>query len=138
MRILIVDDEEETLNAMAHFLAGTDAEILPVSESAEAAWYIANEHFDAMMIDYVMAPPDGLELTRLARRSSLNHGTPVILVTGYDDLDTRAKGAKAGVTRCLAKPFSPERIRSVLRAALTNPGFSEAPGVHLAGEFGAS
>ena len=129
MRILIVDDEEETLSVMSRFLESTNAEILTESNSAEAARYITSERFDAMMIDYVMAPPNGLELTRLARKSSVNNMTPIILVTGYDDFETREKGAQAGATSILGKPFSPEKIRSVLRSALTNRCFAEAPKV---------
>jgi CheY-like chemotaxis protein len=128
MRILIVDDEDEALRAMSNFLAGTDGEIVLVSDSVEAARNITTEHFDVMFIDYVMPPPNGMELMSLARKSPMNHETPIVLVTGYDDFETRGKGAEAGATYFLAKPFTPEKIQSMLRAAATHCGSLKAAG----------
>ena len=131
MRILIVDDENQALDAMASFLADPKVEIVSVTDSTEAAKQINSQHFDAMFIDFVMPPPNGMELMRMARISPLNQGTPIILVTGYDDIETRNKGAEEGATSFLAKPFTPQMIRNVLKSALFNIDSSKAPGVHL-------
>lgn len=132
MRILIVDDENEACRAMSCFLGRSNAEVVSLNDSAEAARRIKDEHFDAMFIDYVMPTPNGLELMSLARKSPLNQETPIILVTGYDDQATRSAGAEAGAEYFLAKPFTPQKIRGVLRAALANRGHSEAPGMQPA------
>ena len=135
MRILIVDDEDETLRAMQGFLGRTNVEIVPISNSPEAARLIVDEHFDAMFIDYLMPRPNGLELTSIARNSDHNQGTPIIMVTGYDDVETRSKGAEAGVTYFLPKPFTPDKIRRVMWTALKNRGSAQAPSVSLPPEF---
>ena len=41
---------------------------LPLTDSVEAARHITTQPYDAMIIDVHMPSPDGLELTRLARR----------------------------------------------------------------------
>lgn len=135
MRILIVDDEDEALRAMERFLSRTDVEILPTHDSAQAAQLITTEHFDGMLIDYLMPGLDGLELVSTARRSQANRETPIIIVTGYDDMDTRNKAAKAGATCFLAKPFTPDKIRRVLWAALKNHDSSQAPSAEITREF---
>ncbi len=68
MRVLLVDDEKDIPRAMACFLNYPDVEILPVADSMQAARHITDQHFAAMIIDVHMPSPDGLELTRLARR----------------------------------------------------------------------
>ena len=99
---------------MACFLDHSNVEVLPVADSVEAARHITNQHFDAMIIDVKMPSPDGLELTRAARQTSVNCRTPIVLVTGYDDLETRRKGSEAGATGFAGKPITPENIRCIL------------------------
>jgi DNA-binding response OmpR family regulator len=135
MRILIVDDEDETLRAMECFLARANVEIMSINDSAEASRLIATEHFDAMFIDYLMPTPNGLDLMAMARKSSVNQETPIILATGYDDVETRSKGAEAGATHFLAKPFTPDKIRRVLWAALKSRGTSQSPSADMTREF---
>jgi CheY-like chemotaxis protein len=118
MRVLLVDDEKDTLRAMACFLNHSDVETLPVADSTEAARHITNQHFDAMIIDVHMPSPNGLELTRLARRSFINRRTPIALITGYDDLETRRKGSDARATCFAGKPVTPEKIRSIAQLLL--------------------
>jgi DNA-binding response OmpR family regulator len=116
MRVLLVDDDQLTLKAISCFLEYCDAEILAMTESWKAARLVAKQHFDVMIFDVRMPSPDGLELTRLARQSSTNSRAPIILVTGYDDLETRRKGLEAGVTCFAAKPVSPHNIRGIVHA----------------------
>ncbi len=114
MRVLLVDDEKDTLRAMACFLDHSNVETLPVADSMEAARHIVNQPFDAMIMDVHMPSPDGLELTRAARRTSLNGTTPIGLITGFDDTETQSKGSEAGATCFAGKPITPQKIRSIL------------------------
>ena len=118
MRVLLVDDEKDTLKAMASFLRYSDVEILPVADSVEAGRHITTRAFDAMIMDIHMSSPDGLELTRLARRSFINRRTPIVLITGYDDLETRRKGWDARATCFAGKPITPEKIRGIVQLLL--------------------
>jgi CheY-like chemotaxis protein len=100
---------------MACFLDPSDVEILPVTDSVEAARHITNQHFDAMIIDVHMPSPDGLELTRLARRASINRTTPIALISGDEDIETRLKGLEAGASCFAGKPITPKKIRRILQ-----------------------
>jgi CheY-like chemotaxis protein len=118
MPVLIVDDEKDTLRAIVCFLERSAVEILPLTDSVEAARHITTQPFDAMIMDVNMPSPDGLELTRLARRSFVNRRTPIGLMTGYDDLETRQKGSDAHATCFAGKPVTPDKIRSVVQLLL--------------------
>jgi CheY-like chemotaxis protein len=118
MRVLIVDDEKDTLRTLERFLDQCNVEILPLTDSVEAAQEIITQHFDAMILDVNMPSPDGLELTRLARRSFVNRKTPIGLITGYDDLETRQKGSDARATCFIGKPVTQDKIRSIVQLLL--------------------
>ncbi len=115
MPVLIVDDEKDTLRAIERFLGPCDVEILPLTDSVEAARHITTQPYDAMIIDVNMPSPDGLELTRLARRSFINRRTPIGLMTGYDDLETRRKASDALATCFAGKPVTQDKIRSIVQ-----------------------
>jgi len=118
MPVLIVDDEKDTLRALERFLDPCDVEILPLTASVEAAQHIITQPFDAMILDIHMPSPDGLELTRLARRSYVNRRTPIGLITGYDDLETRQMGSDARATCFAGKPVTQDKIRSIVQLLL--------------------
>jgi CheY-like chemotaxis protein len=118
MPVLIVDDEKDTLRALERFLDQCNVEIRPLTDSVEAAQHVITQHFDAMIFDVNMPTPDGLELTRLARRSFVNRWTPIGLITGYDDLETRRKGSDARATCFAGKPVTQDKIRNILQLLL--------------------
>lgn len=115
MRVLLVDDEEDTLRAMTHLLDHCDVEIVPTPDSGEAAKHIINQNFDAMIIDVHVSSPDGLELTRLARKISINRSTPIALIAGDDEIEIRFKGLEAGASCFAEKPLNPKKLWGILR-----------------------
>jgi CheY-like chemotaxis protein len=131
MRLLIVDDEKDILKAMERFLDHSDFEVMPVADGMQAAPQITTRPFDAMIFDIHMPSPDGLELTRLARRSFMNRRTPIALITGYDDLETRRKGTDAGATCFAGKPVTPEKLRSIAQLMLGSVSSSRRTRVRL-------
>jgi CheY-like chemotaxis protein len=115
MRVLLVDDEVQTLRTITSFLERSDAEVLPVTDYAEAARHITHEHFDGMIIDVHMSSPDSVELTRTARQTSPNRSAPIVLITGFDDFEIRRRGLEVGATFFAAKPITSEKIQSILQ-----------------------
>lgn len=87
---------------------------------------------DILITDHIMAPVDGLRLTRMIRldADSPNPFLPVIMVTARTDLRHVVEARDAGVTEFLAKPVSARllycRVRSVIdnvRPFVRAPGF---------------
>lgn len=67
---------------------------------------------DMMFLDWDMGPPDGLEVLKWIRRSGecADPGLPVIMLTGYGDVD-RVKAARdAGANSYLVKPVSAKAL----------------------------
>ncbi len=116
MRLLVVDDEAPVVEVLKAFLEPTGSDVVGLTNSLEAARWVEQEKFDGIILDVRMPQPDGFELTRRTRASSLNSKTPVVMLTGQDDVETMRQGFKAGATCFLGKPVTRDRVHSVVNA----------------------
>ncbi len=91
-----------------------------------------SQKFDAIVLDILLPPPDGLEVLRTLRGEGIQ--TPVVLLSGMlGSVDERVAGLEAGADDYLVKPFAfaelKARIEAVGRRALTRaaPVFQVEP-----------
>jgi two-component system phosphate regulon response regulator OmpR len=86
---------------------------------------IDSESVDLLLLDLMMPGEDGLSLARYVRE---HRSTPIIMLTGKDDLIDRVAGLEAGADDYVAKPFHLRevlaRIRTVLRRVSSAPAAS--------------
>ncbi len=116
LKVMVVDDDPEVLKSIQTMLEPLGCEILGMGDSREAALRLEKEKFDGIFLDVKMPDLDGFELTKLARRSTLNREVPVVMLTGFDDVETMRKGFRAGATCFLGKPVSLERLYALIKA----------------------
>ena len=78
---------------------------------------------DIVLTDWMMAPGDGLELTKKIRThvSSPNKMCPVILITGYSSIPRVNEARNAGVTEFLVKPFTAADISKRISHVINSP-----------------
>jgi CheY-like chemotaxis protein len=117
MKILLVDDEPEVCRLVKTMVEPLGVEVRTSSDSEEAALILANEKFDGIMLDIAMPKMDGFELTRKIRSTPPNQQAPIIMITGFDDVDTIRRAFEAGATFFIGKPFSREKIYTIFRTA---------------------
>ena len=117
MKILLVDDEPEVCRLVKAMVEPLGVEVRTSSDSQEAALILANEKFDGIMLDIAMPKMDGFELTRKIRSTPPNQQAPIIMITGFDDVDTIRRAFEAGATFFIGKPFSREKIYAIFRTA---------------------
>lgn len=117
MRILVVEDEMSLGQALVELLED-EAYAVDLAEDGETASELkAINTYDAVVLDWTIPPPTGIELLRRWR----NRGdeTPVLMLTGRGGVEDRVDGLDTGADDYLIKPFSFEeflaRIRSLLR-----------------------
>jgi len=116
LRIMVVDDEPEVARAIKAMMEPLGCEVVILTDSREAAKSLASEKFDGVFVDGRMPNIDGFELTERVRASALNARVPVVMLTGYDDVQTMRKGFRAGINFFLGKPFTSDRILRLFRA----------------------
>lgn len=111
-RILICDDEEgvrESLNLILEDSCKLDF----ASSGAEAIEKIKNNDFDGILLDIKMPTKDGLETLEEIR--NISPGIKVIIVTGYQSVETAAKAVKLGAVDYITKPFESSEVKEKVK-----------------------
>ncbi len=116
--ILVVDDDEEVREGILLQLSDTRYTILE-AEDGEKAIECLNDNaltVDVIICDVRMPKINGVEAVAYFRREF--SGTPVIVLTGFPDVDLAVKFLREGVVDYLVKPVEKETlIETVAKAA---------------------
>lgn len=83
-RIIAVDDEIGIIDSLSVFLKRTDYEFVGITDPVEAIETIKKEHFDLMLLDFMMTPLHGDEVVEEIRK--FNKELYILLLTGHKDL----------------------------------------------------
>ncbi|MGB0127756.1 MAG: response regulator [Rhodocyclaceae bacterium] len=119
-RILVVDDESFNLEIINEYLSETGYD-LTFRESGEAAWAALDEPgavFDIIVLDRIMPGMSGIELLQRIKADPRHAHVPVIMQTAAAAPEQVREGLEAGAYYYLTKPFVPESLLSIVRAAL--------------------
>ena len=83
-KILAVDDEQGIIDSLEIFLKRSGYEFRGVNDPQEAIEIIKNEHFDLMLLDFIMTPFHGDQVVERIRK--FNNELYILLLTGHKDL----------------------------------------------------
>lgn len=111
-RILIVDDEPTLRFGFAYALTGEDMESDTASNGAEALNFLAQNSYDAVVMDLRMPDLDGLAVIRKMRAGG--DRTPVILCSAFITLETVLSAISEQVADFLMKPVKPQQLRDAV------------------------
>lgn len=118
MRILIVDDDSGTLNALKAGLSSFGHQVVVAEEGYQALKIIetsteGTESVDLMVTDLIMPGMKGLELIRSAKKA--RPGLASILITAFGDHDVQKEVVAMGCGY-IEKPFTPETLLKMIKA----------------------
>ena len=111
-RILVGDDEAAVRETLVSMLNALGHEAVAEAEGRLVLFRFEREPFDLVFTDLGMPDMSGWEVTRRIRER--NPDIPVVLVTGWGNQIEREEWEARGVTRVMAKPFTLERISSLI------------------------
>lgn len=83
-KIIAVDDEEGIVDSLSIFLKRSGYNFIGVTDPLEAIEKIKNEHFDLMILDFIMTPIHGDQVVEEIRK--FNKDLYILLLTGHKDL----------------------------------------------------
>lgn len=106
VRILFVDDDPIMREFAAVHLSTDTAKVVVAGDGVEAVKAIAEADFDVILLDLEMPRMDGFEVLSRLRADERTRRTPVIVVTGREDVTAVDKAFQAGATSFLAKPIN--------------------------------
>jgi two-component system response regulator MprA len=114
--VLIVDDEPAVRTSLERALRMQGLAVVEAADGSEALGRLAEHRVDAVVLDLMMPPPDGLEVCRRVRAAG--DRTPVLMLTARDAIDDRVAGLDAGADDYLVKPFALRELLARVRALL--------------------
>src|SRR5690348_4201545 len=111
--ILLVDDHEENLLALAAILEPLDQRLVPVTSGTAALKELLLGDFACILLDVQMPELDGFELAELIKQRERSAHIPIIFVTALSKDEHHVyRGYSAGAVDYIFKPIEPDILRS--------------------------
>jgi CheY-like chemotaxis protein len=116
LRILLVDDDVDTREAVASVLAESGAEVTALGCAPDALAALRCEVPDVLVSDIAMPGMDGHRLMRRIRELAAERGgsIPAIALTAYASPADRTQALLAGYQVFLPKPFDPVELVTLI------------------------
>jgi len=118
-RLLLIDDDEALAAPLASYLARFDFALSAVTRPSAALARLADERFDALILDGMLPEMDGFAFCKRVRGGSEPwREIPILMLTARGDLTDRVVGLELGADDYLAKPFEPRELAARLQTIL--------------------
>ncbi len=126
-RILVVDDNDQTLQLIGYILRGQGYEVFNAMSGADALKLAVSDRPDLMVLDLMMPDMDGLEVCRLVRADPRLAHIPIVILTAKAHPSERAEGLRAGADDYITKPVDPVDLAVRVKSALQRPRGEQQP-----------
>ena len=123
MTVLVVDDEPRLVDVVRLNLELDGYRVVTAGNGAEALERVKDDLPDLIVLDVMMPEMDGFETLRRIREMS---NVPVLMLTVRAEESDRIRGLEIGADDYLPKPYSPQELRTRIKALLRR-SFTPAP-----------
>ncbi|NJM74461.1 MAG: response regulator [Acaryochloridaceae cyanobacterium RU_4_10] len=125
MKILIVEDDEGTAEALQQALAAQQY-LIEIATDGQAGWNLVETFdYDLILLDVRLPKLNGIQFCQQLRHKG--DRTPVLLVTAQDSSTNKVAGLDAGADDYIVKPYDIDELFARIRALLRRGGSSVAP-----------
>ncbi len=125
-KILVVDDSPQISKALSDLLSAGGYAVRTAPSAERALQILESAKFDLIITDLKMTGMTGIDLAKQVLQKS--PGLPVIILTGFGDMDSVVNALRLGVADYLKKPFSIDEVLSVVeREIAKSKGRQAAP-----------
>ena len=124
LNILLADDNAQMSTIVASMLQATGIrKIYQAADGASALNLVRDHPIDLAIVDFNMAPVDGVSFTRQVRNDprSPNPYLPIIMMTGHSALRLVTEARDAGINEFLAKPLTARSLMDRIQALILRP-----------------
>lgn len=126
-KVLIVDDDVQTLRLVGLMLERQGYRILAANTGAQALHMARTEHPDVIVLDVMMPDFDGYEVSRRLRKDPDTTNIPILMFTARAQVEDKVSGYEAGADDYLTKPIHPAELTAHLRALLSRSKARSVP-----------
>jgi two-component system response regulator HydG len=117
-KILLIEDDISFCKLLEKFLLKKSFEVVTAFSGSDAKDKLKITNFDLIITDLRLPDYDGISLMTEIKVSHAS--IPIVLMTGYSDINTAVKAIKNGAADYISKPFNPEEVLLVIANALQN------------------
>ena len=114
--ILLVEDEENLLEALKLNLELEGYEVTCANNGALALKKVEEEYYDLILLDVMLPEVDGFDVCETIRLNNID--TPILMLSARSGSADRVAGLKRGADDYLTKPFAPKELSARIRALL--------------------
>src|SRR5437868_631461 len=116
--MLIVDDELSVRDSLGKWFHEEGFQVSTSEDANQALTQLAEQRWDAALVDIKMRGTDGIELQR--RIHEIDSELIVIMMTGYASVETAVTALKNGAYDYVTKPLDPDEISHLVKKALAH------------------
>lgn len=117
-RILVVEDDQDIADLVAHQLAKSGYDVDIVSAGDEVLPALERQVADLVVLDLMLPGLSGLDVCRAIRAHTSLADIPIIMVTAKTEETDRIVGLELGGDDYITKPFSPKELAARVGAIL--------------------
>ena len=115
-RILLVEDEDKVRRSLHKGLVEEGYDVVAVANGEEGFFQAKTQHFDCVLLDWMLPGRSGLEVLQALRSSGSR--IPIIILTARDEIEDRVLGLDHGADDYLPKPFAFAELLARIRVCL--------------------
>jgi CheY-like chemotaxis protein len=112
--ILVVDDEPTNVLLLSSILEIHKYSVLTAGSGTEALQIMQQVVPDLILLDLLMPRINGFEVLSQLKNSDILNTVPVIIVSAFNDNESKEKALNAGAVAYITKPVFPEAILSIV------------------------
>jgi two-component system chemotaxis response regulator CheY len=119
-KILSVDDSPSVRKLVEFTLKSKGFQVASAGDGQEALEIMAEEQFDAIILDINMPRMDGLEFLQKRGQDDAHASIPVIVLTTEGLEGDRDRAMELGATAYIVKPFKPTQLLGLIDEVLAS------------------
>lgn len=128
MKILVVDDEQPIVEAVAYSLKKEGYTVLTASDAEQCLELVRTESPDLVVLDVMLPSASGFDICRILRKQG---SIPIIMLTARADETDRVIGLEIGADDYVIKPFNMRELVARVRSVLRRTSPQETAGVSV-------
>ena len=110
--VLIVDDDAVSAGLIEHTLRSSGIATGMASDVRTALASIGHRRPDAVLLDIDLPDGRGFDVCRRLQTDPVTANTPVLFISGFEDVDTKVRAFETGGVDYITKPVSPAEVRA--------------------------
>lgn len=115
-KVLVIDDEQIVLNSVKRILGQAGFDVETTLSGRQGLEWALNKTYDVVLTDIRMPDIGGMIVLRDIKRAKPE--MPVMIITGYANVQSAVQAMKLGAADYVEKPFAPDQLLKAVNLAV--------------------